>query len=85
MDGQCCFMLRFLCLLNHPSSPVVLRPSMHTMVYAASILQGLFYVPQVRVRMASWRPPIPTNEVEVAPPMNGPGMYNRSVSVISKQ
>ena len=46
---------------------------MHTMVYAASILQGLFYVPQVRQRMASWRPPIPTNEEEVAPPMNGPG------------
>ena len=54
-------------------SPVVLRPSMHTMVYAASILQGLFYVPQVRERMASWRPPIPTTEEEAAAPMNGPG------------
>ncbi|KAF8553500.1 hypothetical protein OG21DRAFT_1597694 [Imleria badia] len=58
--------------LRRDGCPVVLRPSMHTMVYAASILQGLFYVPQVRERMASWRPPIPTNEEEVAPPMSGP-------------
>ncbi|KAG8215977.1 hypothetical protein J3R82DRAFT_7960 [Butyriboletus roseoflavus] len=58
--------------LRRDGCPVVLRPSMHTMVYAASILQGLFYVPQVRERMACWRPPVPTNEVEAAPPMNGP-------------
>ncbi|KAG6372901.1 hypothetical protein JVT61DRAFT_7341 [Boletus reticuloceps] len=57
--------------LRRNGCPVVLRPSMHTMVYAASILQGLFYVPQVRQRMASWRPPMPTNEEEVAPPMGG--------------
>ncbi|KAF8452404.1 hypothetical protein L210DRAFT_2031624 [Boletus edulis BED1] len=57
--------------LRRNGCPVVLRPSMHTMVYAASILQGLFYVPQVRRRMASWRPPMPTNEEEVALPMGG--------------
>ncbi|KAH0831081.1 hypothetical protein J3R83DRAFT_13627 [Lanmaoa asiatica] len=58
--------------LRRDGCPVVLRPSMHTMVYAASILQGLFYVPQVRERMACWRPPVPTDEDEAAPPMNGP-------------
>ncbi|KAG9313733.1 hypothetical protein JVU11DRAFT_6087 [Chiua virens] len=57
--------------LRRDGCPVVLRPSLHVMVYAASILQGLFYVPQVRERMASWRP-VPPNEDVVTPPMNGP-------------
>ncbi|KAF9224715.1 hypothetical protein BS17DRAFT_751550 [Gyrodon lividus] len=58
--------------LRRDGCPVVLRPSMHTMVYAASILQGLFYVPQVRERMASWRPPVPPDVKEVYPPTSGP-------------
>ncbi|KAF8839694.1 hypothetical protein BDN67DRAFT_737341 [Paxillus ammoniavirescens] len=57
--------------LRRDGCPVVLRPSMHTMVYAASILQGLFYVPQVRERMACWRPPVPPDVNEVYPPTSG--------------
>ncbi|KAF9242275.1 hypothetical protein BU15DRAFT_44007 [Melanogaster broomeanus] len=57
--------------LRRDGCPVVLRPSMHTMVYAASILQGLFYVPQVRKRMSWWRPPVPPNVMEVHPPTSG--------------
>ncbi|KIJ59889.1 hypothetical protein HYDPIDRAFT_99805 [Hydnomerulius pinastri MD-312] len=58
-------------ILRRDGCPVVLRPLMHTMVYAATILQGLFYVPQVRERMASWRPPVPPGVVEVHPPTSG--------------
>ncbi|KAN0094833.1 hypothetical protein V8E55_003120 [Tylopilus felleus] len=68
--------------LRRDGCPVVLRPSLHTMVYAASILQGLFYVPQVRQRMASWRPPIPSNEEEAAAPMSGPDFTMWALSEI---
>ncbi|KAI6014460.1 hypothetical protein PISMIDRAFT_26984 [Pisolithus microcarpus 441] len=58
--------------LRRDGCPVVLRPSIHTMCYAAAILQGLFYVPQVRERMASWRPTVMSGMLEVNVPTSGP-------------
>ncbi|KAI6015277.1 hypothetical protein F5J12DRAFT_524359 [Pisolithus orientalis] len=57
--------------LRRDGCPVVLRPSIHTMCYAAAILQGLFYVPQVRERMASWRPAVTPGMAEVNVPTSG--------------
>ncbi|KAI6165217.1 hypothetical protein EDD17DRAFT_1556658 [Pisolithus thermaeus] len=57
--------------LRRDGCPVVLRPSIHTMCYAAAILQGLFYVPQVRKRMASWRPTVMSGMMEVNVPTSG--------------
>jgi hypothetical protein len=43
-------------------------------VYAALILQGLYHVPQVRMSIARWRPPMETPDAEfVAPPTSGEG------------
>ncbi|KAH7882908.1 hypothetical protein F5I97DRAFT_1930528 [Phlebopus sp. FC_14] len=58
--------------LRRDGCPVVLRPSMHTTIYAAAIIQGLFYVPQVRERMAWWRPPVPQGVFEAHAPTSGP-------------
>lgn len=58
--------------LRRDGCPVVLRPSIHTMCYAAAILQGLFYVPQVRERMASWRPPVMPGTLVASIPTTGP-------------
>ncbi|KAG2134094.1 hypothetical protein DEU56DRAFT_950266 [Suillus clintonianus] len=52
--------------------PVTLRPTKHTMVYAALILQALFYVPQIRERVANWRPALSEGATEAEPPKNGP-------------
>ncbi|KAG0699074.1 hypothetical protein DFH29DRAFT_938334 [Suillus ampliporus] len=52
--------------------PVTLRPTKHTMVYAALILQALFYVPQIRARVANWRPAVPEGATEAEPPKDGP-------------
>ncbi|KAH7925332.1 hypothetical protein BV22DRAFT_1104980 [Leucogyrophana mollusca] len=52
--------------------PVALRPTAQDMVHAALILQGLFFVPQVRERVASWRPSPPPGVAEVPPPTSGP-------------
>ncbi|KAG1743750.1 uncharacterized protein EDB91DRAFT_1247238 [Suillus paluster] len=52
--------------------PVTLRPTKHTMVYAALILQALFYVPQIRERVANWRPALPEGATEAEPPTDGP-------------
>ncbi|KAL4076724.1 hypothetical protein V8B97DRAFT_2022016 [Scleroderma yunnanense] len=57
--------------LRRDGCPVVLRPSIHTMCYAAAILQGLFYVPQVRERMASWRPSVMPGTLEASIPTTG--------------
>ncbi|KAG1752094.1 hypothetical protein EDB19DRAFT_1903493 [Suillus lakei] len=52
--------------------PVTLRPTKHTMVYAALVLHALFYVPQIRERVANWRPAVPEGSTEAEPPKNGP-------------
>ncbi|OAX43748.1 hypothetical protein K503DRAFT_680461 [Rhizopogon vinicolor AM-OR11-026] len=52
--------------------PLILRPTKSTMVYAALIVQALFYIPQVRERVANWRPDLPEGATEVEPPTNGP-------------
>ncbi|KAG2366383.1 hypothetical protein BDR07DRAFT_1328292 [Suillus spraguei] len=52
--------------------PVTLRPTKHTMVYAALVLHALFYVPQIRERVANWRPALPEGATEAEPPNNGP-------------
>ncbi|KAG1903591.1 uncharacterized protein F5891DRAFT_77642 [Suillus fuscotomentosus] len=52
--------------------PVTLRPTKHTMVYAALVLHALFYVPQIRERVANWRPALPEGATEAEPPKNGP-------------
>jgi len=43
------------------------------MVYAALIIQALFYIPQIRERVANWRPALPEGSTEAEPPTNGPG------------
>ncbi|OCH87159.1 hypothetical protein OBBRIDRAFT_827877 [Obba rivulosa] len=58
--------------------PVALRPTDSTLTYASLILHGLFFVPQVRMAIAEWRPPVSTPMTEgvvpeVAPPKTGPG------------
>ncbi|OJA16555.1 hypothetical protein AZE42_00636 [Rhizopogon vesiculosus] len=56
----------------HPYRPLILRPTKSTMVYAALIIQALFYIPQVRERIANWRPDLPEGATEIEPPTNGP-------------
>ncbi|EMD37136.1 hypothetical protein CERSUDRAFT_65841 [Gelatoporia subvermispora B] len=58
--------------------PVALRPTSQSLTYASLLLHGLFFVPQVRLAIAEWRPPAPTPAIdgsvpEVAPPKSGPG------------
>ena len=62
--------------------PVTLRPSQHTMVYAALVLQALFYIPQIRARVANWRPALPEGTIEVEPPADGPGACDRRCTVV---
>ncbi|KAI0080449.1 hypothetical protein K474DRAFT_1695753 [Panus rudis PR-1116 ss-1] len=60
-------------------SPVALRPTNVSMIYASLIVHALFFVPQVRYEVAQWRY-IPTNmdesesdagPIEVTPPQEG--------------
>ncbi|EGN92156.1 hypothetical protein SERLA73DRAFT_117693 [Serpula lacrymans var. lacrymans S7.3] len=51
--------------------PVALRPTQNTMTYAALILQGLYFVPQIRERVAGWRPSAPPGVHEIDTPMTG--------------
>ena len=41
---------------RYATSPVAIRPSQGSLVYAALLFQGLYYVPQVRRSIARWRP-----------------------------
>ncbi len=41
---------------RNPSSPVALRPTQSTLVYAALLLHALYFVPQVRQYVADFRP-----------------------------
>ncbi|KAI0822357.1 hypothetical protein BC628DRAFT_1409306 [Trametes gibbosa] len=57
-------------------TPVALRPTSPGIVYAALILHGLFFVPQVRNALANWLPlPEPgidgSPAAEMAPPITG--------------
>ncbi|KII90148.1 hypothetical protein PLICRDRAFT_174928 [Plicaturopsis crispa FD-325 SS-3] len=51
--------------------PVALRPAVPTMTYAALILQGLFFVPQFRQRLADWHPYVPEGRDETPVPTSG--------------
>ena len=52
-----------------------MRPSHGSLVYAALIFQGLYYVPQVRRSIASWRPTLDTPDAEfILPPTSGGGL-----------
>ncbi|KAI0299404.1 hypothetical protein B0F90DRAFT_1728429 [Multifurca ochricompacta] len=52
--------------------PVVIRPTQGSLVYAALIFQGLYYVPQVRESIARWRPYLESPDVGlVSPPTSG--------------
>lgn len=52
-----------------------MRPSHGSLVYAALLFQGLYYVPQVRRSIASWRPTLETPGAEfVLPPTSGGGL-----------
>ena len=39
----------------NPTSPVALRPTQSSLVYAALILHALYFVPQVRIKVAEFR------------------------------
>ncbi|KAA1474450.1 hypothetical protein DENSPDRAFT_841038 [Dentipellis sp. KUC8613] len=59
--------------VRYDGRPVALRPTQATLAYAGLILQGLFFVPQVRETFANWRPS--TAEAEdgyILPPVEGP-------------
>jgi hypothetical protein len=64
-------------------SPVVLRPSEQKHAHVGLLWQALFFVPQVRERIAEYRGPVPTSLVptengvlEVEPPIDGPGKFH---------
>lgn len=61
---------------------MTLRPTKHTMVYAALVLHALFYVPQIRERVANWRPALPEGAMEAEPPKNGPGKRVLCCSIV---
>jgi hypothetical protein len=46
-------------LLRRDNRPIALRPTKTTLAYAALIIQGLFFVPQVRMGIARFRPSVP--------------------------
>lgn len=62
-------------------SPVALCPSQSTFIYAAMVLHALFFIPQVREYVASYRPAVDSldgiTELTsiVRPPTSGPGIY----------
>ncbi|KAI9464009.1 hypothetical protein BJY52DRAFT_1401276 [Lactarius psammicola] len=59
-------------LARKDNRPVVIRPTHGPLVYAALLFQGLYYVPQVRWSIASWRPTLETPGAEfVLPPTSG--------------
>ncbi|KAH9988118.1 hypothetical protein BJV74DRAFT_840135 [Russula compacta] len=59
-------------LARKDNRPVAIRPSQGSLVYAALIFQGLYYVPQVRRSIARWRPqPESPNAEFVSPPTGG--------------
>lgn len=63
--------------------PVALRPSKATLVYAALVLQSLFFVPQIKEALASWRPSSSESDEEyITPPTSGEGQ-SIAVSCIS--
>ncbi|KAI0061145.1 hypothetical protein BV25DRAFT_1827015 [Artomyces pyxidatus] len=51
--------------------PVALRPTSATSVYAALALQALYFVPQVRASVASWRPSSYDDDTNPHPPTDG--------------
>ncbi|KAI9513480.1 hypothetical protein F5148DRAFT_1302495 [Russula earlei] len=64
--------LSFEQLTRKDNRPVAIRPSQGSLVYAALIFQGLYYVPQVRRSIARWRPqPESPNAEFVTPPTSG--------------
>ncbi|KAH9035003.1 hypothetical protein EDB85DRAFT_1945300 [Lactarius pseudohatsudake] len=56
-------------LARKDNRPVVIRPSQGPLVYAALLFQGLYYVPQVRRSIASWRPTLETPNAEFVLPL----------------
>lgn len=59
-------------LARKDNRPVVMRFSHGSLVYAALLFQGLYYVPQVRRSIASWRPIPETPGAEfILPPTSG--------------
>ncbi|KAI0267397.1 hypothetical protein BC834DRAFT_968906 [Gloeopeniophorella convolvens] len=58
-------------MMRKDNRPVAIRPTVGSLVYAALVFQALFYVPQVRKSIASWRPTPETPEAEAAPPTSG--------------
>jgi hypothetical protein len=67
----------------YPTSPVAIRFTQGSLVYAALVFQGLYYVPQVRKSIASWRPLPKTPDAEfVSPPTSGEGPPDLAVLVV---
>ncbi|KAH7912508.1 hypothetical protein BJ138DRAFT_1004302 [Hygrophoropsis aurantiaca] len=58
--------------MREAGCPVVLRPTAQDTVYAALILQSLFFIPQVRERISHWRPSPPPGMSEASIPTSGP-------------
>ncbi|KAI0273871.1 hypothetical protein BGY98DRAFT_1090738 [Russula aff. rugulosa BPL654] len=59
-------------LARKDKRPVAIRPSQGSLVYAALLFQGLYYVPQVRKCVARWRPrPERPGAEFVTPPTSG--------------
>lgn len=54
------------------SRPVALRPSLPAYAYAGLLFQGLYFVPQIRKTLASWRPSAYQAGVDLRPPSDGP-------------
>ncbi len=65
------FSSEFWCYIT---SPVAIRPSHGSLVYAALLFQGLYYVPQVRKSISRWRPSPERPDAEfVTQPTSGEG------------
>jgi hypothetical protein len=69
------------------NSPVVLRPPDQKYAHVGLLWQALFFVPQVRERIAAYRGPVPTSltptengVIEVEPPIDGPGKSPRCLT-----
>ena len=77
--GQSSTLVIIFLALNTEHSPVALCPSQSSYVYAAMVLHALFFVPQVKEYVASFRPVAGTPDAlttpasVVSPPTSGPG------------
>jgi hypothetical protein len=54
--------------------PVTIRPRSPSLVYASLLIHGLFFVPQIRERVAKWRPREEVSPIE----MQGAGGFGNA-------